>query len=78
MVTNEAVEINRCFQAVKALECLLSENEMEIISCALHCYGRHPEDHSYNEEIDDIRKIAYAIDQCGYNCLSPEFDILKR
>lgn len=64
--------------AVKALEDLLSENEMEIICCALQCYGRHPEDFAYDEEINDICKLVQAFDQCGYNCVLPEYDILKQ
>lgn len=68
---------NKYVEAVGYLSHILSENEMEIINDALQCYGRHPEDHSYDEEIDDILKIAFAFDLCGYNAVVPEHDILR-
>lgn len=58
-------------------ESLLSENEIEILNDAIQCYGRHPEDHSYASEIDDIKVIAQVFDQHGYNKVRPEFDILR-
>lgn len=69
--------MDRYIAAVKSLSDILSENEMEIINDALQCYGRHPEDHSYIEEIDDIRNIAAAFDRCGYNAVLPKYDILR-
>lgn len=66
----------RHFDAVMVLTKILSENEMEIINDALQCYGRHPEEHSYNEEINDIRAIAEAFSLCGYNRVLPKYDIL--
>lgn len=58
------------------MEMLLSENEMEVLNDAIQCYGRHPEDHSYAGEMDDIRNLAQAFKQRGYNHVRPEFDIL--
>lgn len=43
--------------AVRHLRDHLSENMMEVISDALQCYGRHPEDHSYDEEMEDILTV---------------------
>ena len=59
------------------MEMILGENELEILNDAIQCYGRHPEDHSYAGEIDDIKSIALAFDQRGYNKVCPEFDILR-
>lgn len=65
-------------KAVHTLESILSENEMEILNDAIQCYGRHPEDHCYEEEINDIRAIGKAFDCCGYNHTFPEYDILRQ
>lgn len=69
--------LERHFDAVMALRGILSENEMEILNDALQCYGRHPEDHSYDEEINDIRAIAEAFAVCGFNTVLPKYDILR-
>ena len=62
--------------AVKALRDHLSQNMMEVISDALQCYGRHPEDHAYDEEMEDIRELAFAFDWEGYNAIDSKYDIL--
>lgn len=70
--------MDKYLKAIIALKAVLSENEMEIINDALQCYARHSEDHSYDEEIRDICKLAQAFDACGYNHVFPEFDILAQ
>lgn len=67
----------KCAFLITFMETILSENEIEILNDAIQCYGRHPEDHSYASEIDDIKSIALAFDQRGYNKVCPEFDILR-
>lgn len=72
----DIVEELKYLEAVRALSEHLPDNMMEIISDALHCYGRHPEDHSYDGELEDIRLLAYAFDWDGYNSVLPEYSIL--
>lgn len=67
---------DRYDRMVELLEELLSENEIEILSDALQSYGRHPDEHAYDAEIDDIRAMAAAFDRHGYNSTLPEYDIL--
>ena len=69
---------NKYVKAVSILSGILSENDMEIINDALQCYGRHPEDHSYDDELSDICQIVDAFDVYGYNHVLPEYDILCR
>lgn len=63
--------------AIGVLGTMLAENDMEIINDALQCYGRHPEDHTYEEEIGDIMKLAFVFDLYGHNKVLPEYDILR-
>ena len=63
-------------KAVEALREILSENDMEIINDALQFYGRHPEIHSYDDELTDVKNIAQAFSDFGYNYVIPEYDIL--
>lgn len=69
--------MDKYFPMVQALEKILSENELEILNDALQCYGRHPEDHSYDEESDVVREMAFAFDWFGYNLVLPDHDITK-
>ena len=59
----DAVTYIKYLRAVRALSDHLPENMMEIINDALQCYGRHPEDHTYDEELEDIRVLALRIIQ---------------
>lgn len=68
--------MSKYLHTIIVLEELLSENEMEILNDALQCYGRHPDEHSYEEEIKDIREMAAAFDMLGYNHTLPQYDIL--
>lgn len=63
--------------SVRVMRDHFSENMMQLISDALQCYGRHPEDHTYDEELKDIRLLAYAFDWEGYNAIDQEHDILS-
>lgn len=63
-------------KAVRVLRDHLPENMMEVINDALQCFGRHPEDHTYDEELEDIRALAFAFDWDGYNAVLPEHSIL--
>ena len=72
----DAVSAVKYLRAVRALRDHLSENMMEIINDALQCYGKHPEDHTYDEELEDIRLLAFAFDWEGYNSVVPEHSIL--
>ena len=68
--------MTRYVLAVRALDKYLSDNEMFILNNALQCYGMHPEDHGYDEELEDIRKLAFAFDWEGFNPVKPEYSIL--
>ena len=68
--------MERYLAAVDCLAQYLSENELEILNDALQCYGSHPEEHSYDEELEDIRKLMFAFDWAGYNSVLPEHSIL--
>lgn len=70
------VSVIKYLSAVRALRDHLPQNMMEVISDALQCYGSHPEDHSYDEELEDIRELAFAFDWEGYNAIDSKFDIL--
>ena len=72
----DAVQCVKYLRAVRVLRDHLSENMMEIINDALQCYGKHPEDHTYDEELEDIRLLAFAFDWEGYNSVFPEHSIL--
>ena len=72
----EANGVIKYLKAVRVLRDHLSENMIEIINDALQCYGKHPEDHTYDEELEDIRLLAFAFDWEGYNSVLPEYSIL--
>ena len=62
--------------AVRIMRDHFPEYMMCLINDALHCYGNHPNDHTYDEELEDIRALAFAFDWDGYNSVSPEHSIL--
>lgn len=71
-------ELDKYIQAVRVLDILLSEFDMETLNDAIQCYGRHPEDHTCEDDMGSIKKLASAFDRCGYNLILPEYDILRK
>lgn len=69
-------QLQRCEDAVKALESILSENEMELLNDALHCFANHPDWWGCDEEFDESLIFASCFDRAGYNHIKDEYNRL--
>ena len=69
-------QLIRCQSAVTVLEGILSENEMELLNDALHCYADHPDWLGCDEEYDEALIFALCFDKAGYNHIKDEYNRL--
>ena len=70
-------QLARCESAVKVLETILSENEMELLNDALHCFANHPDWWGCDEEFDESMIFALCFDMAGYNTIKDEYNRLR-